>query len=90
VAPQNKEQKIMTRTYIKVFLKSKTSVVDCLQLMKNLIGNDCVEKARVFSGIFPETRKNAKSLTPVQLRLQQKYRETERFLALLQNKGMND
>jgi len=80
----------MARTYIKVFLKNETSVVNCLELMKELMSQDFVEKTRVFSGIFPEVKKNTGKLTPTQIRLLKKHQETERFLALLQNKGAND
>ena len=58
--------------------------------MKDLMKNDCVEKTRLFSGVFPEVKSNIKPLTSIQLRLRQKYHETKSLLALLQNKGIND
>lgn len=58
---------MMNKTYIKVSLKDEGRVVDCLQLIKELMANDFVENARVLSGIFPETKKNTKPLTSTQL-----------------------
>ncbi len=81
----------MSKTYLKVFFKKKANVANGLELIKTLKINPLVKEVKVYSSIFSEpSDPTLKYLTKIPLKLQQKYLETERFLAILRNRGAND